>query len=179
MTAPREFEEEYFEITEEQAEPRVMVDANIFDRPIRELHYHAPRCLELGAPLAEAVTIMREHSVGAVMITQGGRLRGILSERDILRKVLGTDVDLNRATVDQSMTPDPEVLTLDDAIAYAIQTMHVGGFRHVPLVDAAHRPVGIVSVKDVNEYIVSFFAKKVLTLPPDPHRQYEPRIDGG
>jgi CBS domain-containing protein len=65
------------------------------------------------------------------------------------------------------MTEDPEVLTPDDPIAYALNKMSVGGFRHVPLVDRARRPVGIVSVKDIVDYLVDIFANDVLTVPPD------------
>jgi CBS domain-containing protein len=122
---------------------------------------------------------MQDHSVGAVMVQDGESLVGILSERDILRKVLGSEVDLNRATVEQYMTPDPEVSTPDDTIGRAIFLMHGGGFRHIPLVDEQHRPVGIVSVKDVLEYIYGFFAHALLTRPPKPRRQYTPRVEGG
>ena len=68
------------------------------------------------------------------------------------------------------MTPDPEVLTPDAPIVYALNKMSVGGFRHVPLVDELQRPVGIVSVKDIIDYIVDFFPNDVLTVPPDPAR---------
>ncbi|MFQ5802388.1 MAG: cyclic nucleotide-binding/CBS domain-containing protein [Candidatus Methylomirabilales bacterium] len=183
MVDPQEIEDEYGDeymaVSEERTKPRITVDEAIFSRPIRDLNYHPPRCLERTAKLAEAVGLMKRYSVGAVMIQDGEILIGILSERDMLRKILGTDVDLNQATVEQYMTRNPEALKLDDAIAYVIHTMHLGGFRHVPLVDEEHRPVGIVSVKDVNDYIVSFIAQQILTLPPDPHRKYEPRIEGG
>jgi len=78
------------------------------------------------------------------------------------------------------MTPDPEVLTPDDPIVYALNKMSVGGFRHVPLVDAARRPVGVVSVKDIVDYLADLFASDVLTVPPDPARAQAWRgRDGG
>jgi predicted transcriptional regulator len=174
-----ENQDEYLIVSEERTKPRITVDEGIFNRPIRDLHYHPPLCVQRTAKLAGAVKLMWEHSVGAVMVQEGERLVGILSERDILRKVLGMDVNLHEVTVEKYMTRNPEALKLDDVIAYAIHTMHLGGFRHVPLVDNEHRPVGILSVKDVNEYIVSFIAQQILTLPPDPHRKYEPRVEGG
>ncbi|MEE8503288.1 MAG: CBS domain-containing protein [candidate division NC10 bacterium] len=183
MVEPEEIEQEYGDeyltVSKERAEPRITVDEAIFNRPIRDLHYHPALCIQVRGKLAEAVTLMQHHSVGAVMVQDGEKLIGILSERDILRSVLGTDVDLSQETVEQYMTRNPEFLKLDDLIAYALHTMHLGGFRHVPLVDDEHRPVGIVSIKDVNEYIVSFIAPQILTLPPDPHREYEPRVEGG
>ena len=175
----KEYRDEYLTVSEERAKPRITTDEAIFNRPIRDLNYHPPRCVQRTAKLVEAVELMKRYSVGAVMIQEGEKLIGILSERDILRKVLGTDVNLNQATVEQYMTRNPEVLKLDDSIAYVLHTMHLGGFRHVPLVDEEQRPVGIVSIKDVNEYIVSHIAQQILTLPPDPHREYEPRVEGG
>lgn len=175
----KEYRDEYLTVSEERAKPRITTDEAIFNRPIRDLNYHPPRCVQQTAKLVEAVGLMKRYSVGAIMIQEGEKLIGILSERDILRKVLGTDVDLNQATVEQYMTRNPEVLKLDDSIAYVLHTMQIGGFRHVPLVDEEQRPVGIVSIKDVNEYIVSHIAQQILTLPPDPHREYEPRVEGG
>ena len=57
--------------------------------------------------------------------------------------------------------------------------MHVREFRHLPLVDERHRPVGIVSVKDILEYVVGFFAHTLFTRPPKPRREYTPRVEGG
>jgi CBS domain-containing protein len=183
MRDPEEIEEEnqdeYLVVSEERARPRITVDEGIFDRPIRDLHYHPPLCIQRTGKLADAVELMKRHSVGAVMIQEGETLIGILSERDILRKVLGSAVDLNQATVERYMTPDPEVVTLDDTIARAVHVMHVGEFRHLPLVGERHQPVGIVSVKDILEYIVGFFAHTLLTRPPKPRREYTPRVEGG
>ncbi len=175
----KEYRDEYLTVSEERDKPKITTDEAIFNRPIRDLNYHPPRCVQQTAKLVEAVELMKRYSVGAIMIQEGEKLIGILSERDILRKVLGTDVDLNQSTVEQYMTRNPEVLKLDDSIAYVLHTMHLGGFRHVPLVDEEQRPVGIVSIKDANEYIVSHIAQQILTLPPDPHREYEPRVEGG
>ncbi len=183
MAKPDEIEEEYGDeyltVSKERTEPRITVDEGIFQRPIKDLHYHPPLCMQRGKTLSEAVELMQRNSVGAVMIQDGDALVGIFSERDILRKVLGSNVDLRHATVQQYMTPNPEVTTPDDTIGRAIYLMHGGGFRHLPLVDGQHRPVGIVSVKDILEYIYGFFAHALLTRPPKPRREYTPRVEGG
>jgi CBS domain-containing protein len=119
------------------------------------------------ATVREAIRVMREHRIGCVLVVEEERLVGIITERDLLLKV--EDADLGRP-IQALMTPDPEVLTLDDPIVYALNKMSVGGFRHVPLVDDARRPVGIVSVKDIIDYIADFFPNDVLTVPPDPAR---------
>ena len=49
----------------------------------------------------------------------------------------------------------------------ALKVMHEGGFRHVPLLDANDRPVGLVSMRDVIDFVVRIFAKEMATVPPD------------
>ena len=66
------------------------------------------------------------------------------------------------------MTPNPESLTLDNEIAWVLNLMAVGGFRHVPIVDDAGRPVAVFSVKDIVERLVELFPNDVLNLPPHP-----------
>jgi CBS domain-containing protein len=129
------------------------------------------------APLTEAIEMMREHHVGCVLVVDHGRLVGILTERDVLLKAHVADVS---RPVSELMTSEPETLDVDDPIVWALNRMSVGGYRHVPLVDGDGRPVGIVSVKDIVHYIVSFFPNEVLTLPPDPARaEVWPDRDGG
>jgi CBS domain-containing protein len=111
---------------------------------------------------------MKEHRIGCVLVEQGGKLVGIFTERDILTKLVGTGYDPAKVLVDGVMTRDPETLTLDDPIAFAMQLMNVGGFRHVPLVDDERRPVGILSVKDIVDYLVEHFPRDVLNIPPEP-----------
>ncbi len=183
MRDPQEIEEEYGDeyltVGEEREHPRITVDEGIFNNRIRDLHHHSPLCMQRTGNLADAVRLMQEHSVGALMIQEGEALVGILSERDILRKVLGKQVNLTQAPVAQYMTPDPEVVIPDDTIGRAIFIMQQGGFRHLPVVDEKHRPLGIVSVKDILEYFVGFFAHALLTRPPKARRQYTPRVEGG
>ncbi|TMB20289.1 MAG: CBS domain-containing protein [Deltaproteobacteria bacterium] len=92
---------------------------------------------------------------------------GIVTERDFIMKLGQGD---EKRSVRDFMTPDPEVLSPDDPIVYALNKMSVGGFRHVPLVTEAGQPVGVVSAKDIIDYIADFFPNEVLTVPPDPAR---------
>jgi len=83
MGDPEEIEaenqDEYLIVSEERARPRITVDEGIFNRPIRDLHYHPPLCLQRTAKLAGAVKLMQQYSVGAVIIQEGERLIGILT----------------------------------------------------------------------------------------------------
>jgi len=156
-------------IAEERAIDAARLGAAITKRPIRKLStLRPPICVAPDATVAEAVTAMNEHRTGCVLVVADERLVGVFTERDVLTKVAGRDVDLEAATVSSMMTPDPECLTLDDGISYALNMMSVGGFRHIPLVDAAHHPTGVVAMRDIVDYIVDTFPEAVLNLPPSP-----------
>jgi CBS domain-containing protein len=111
---------------------------------------------------------MNRARVGCVMVVEDGHLIGIFTERDVLTRVAGEPIDLDRRTVGELMTLDPETLTLDDDIAYALNKMSIGGFRHVPLVDCDGRPTGLISMRHIVDYIVDLFPRAVMNLPPTP-----------
>jgi CBS domain-containing protein len=146
-----------------------VLDTQIFREPIRALHLRAGYVgVRLGSTIGEAARIMKEHRIGCVLVEDGGKLVGIFTERDILAKLVGTGYDPAKVQVDGVMTRNPETLTPDDPIAFAMQLMSVGGFRHVPLVDPDRRPVGILSVKDIVDYLVEHIPREILNIPPEP-----------
>jgi CBS domain-containing protein len=55
--------------------------------------------------------------------------------------------------VEEFMTPNPQTLTPDAKIAFAIQRMDQGGYRHLPIVDAQGTPIGVISVRDILAYL--------------------------
>lgn len=125
-------------------------------------------CVAPSASIREAIEKMKSHRVGCVLVEKKKRLVGVFSERDVLNKVAGQGVDIDRVKVSELMTRDPECLTLDDGVAYALNKMNVGGFRHIPLVDDSGKPVGVVAMRNIVDYIVHLFPEEVLNLPPSP-----------
>jgi CBS domain-containing protein len=100
--------------------------------------------------LGEAAAKMTEKGIGAVVVSDFGRMIGILSERDIMRAVADR-VHSSEARVREWMTPDPVTATADTPIEEAGRTMLDHGFRHLPVVEG-ERAIGIVSLRDVAEY---------------------------
>jgi len=139
-----------------------------FNDPISELEPAIPFTVELGSTLAAVVVLMREQRVGALLVVEKDSLCGIITERDLILGVLGNDIDLNQCKVEEHMTSDPESLGADDTIGFALNRMSLGGYRHVPLVDASNHPVGIISVKDIMRWVVETFPDEVMNLPPEP-----------
>ena len=149
-------------------------------RPIRDLDYPtAPAAVAPHQSVSEALELMVQLGIGALLVTENARLVGIFAERDALIKKLWKGDKLDRR-VSEFMTPDPDTLTPDDTIAFALNRMVEGGYRHMPPVDLENRPVGILVMRDVVAYVVSFFASEVINLPP--HSEHNPPnrlVDGG
>jgi CBS domain-containing protein len=98
-----------------------------------------------GDALTDAAHRMAERRVGAILVTEGTRLTGILTERDVLRAVGSGSID---GTVADWMTPHPDTATPSATIGEAAAMMLHGGYRHVPIVEGDHA-VGIVSIRDL------------------------------
>jgi len=101
-----------------------------------------------GATVAEAAELMSIHRVGSALVVDGDELRGILTERDIVR-ALAAEHDAASHAVTDWMTAAPVSLSPDATAAEALQQMLVAGFRHMPVV-ADGRLVGIVSIRDLS-----------------------------
>ncbi len=139
---------------------------------VRVLARPEPRTVATGVPLAEALGVMREGRGEAVVICDGRRLRGILTERDVLLRVLGHNLDLSRP-VDDFMTAEPDTLRPDATLLEAMQMMERGGYRNVPLVDEDGDLVGLLRQQDLLEYVAEAFPQEILNLPPRPHQLME------
>ncbi len=99
------------------------------------------------AAVAEAVGIMSQHEVGAVLIVSDERLAGIFSERDLLRRVVVPGRSLE-TPLGEVMTPDPVVIHPEDDRTTAIRKMQSLGCRHLPVVDEG-RLLDTISIRDL------------------------------
>jgi CBS domain-containing protein len=97
--------------------------------------------------VCEAARVMKRNRIGALMVVEEGKLIGIFTERDALFRVLAEDRDLHTTRVADVMTRNPQAIHPDKKFADALQLMHAGRFRHVPVVENG-RAVGMVSASD-------------------------------
>jgi CBS domain-containing protein len=104
------------------------------------------------ASVLDAVTTMKEHHVGCILVMKEGQLAGIFSERDFLLKAANLGRSLAEIQLGEVMTPRPITLSPEHSIRFALHEMSVGGFRHIPLV-RNREPVGIISARDVIGYL--------------------------
>lgn len=95
-----------------------------------------------------ACRLMTEKKIGALLVVENARIAGIFTERDVLNKVMSAGLDPDATCLDQVMASDPQTISIDKPLAYALYMMAEGGFRHVPVVDQNGAPVGMVSARD-------------------------------
>jgi CBS domain-containing protein len=134
---------------------------------VSRLHPTAPRQVTPSQTVAEAVALMRREQVGCLLVCEAERVVGIFTERDLMRRVLAAGKPLTGRVAD-FMTPGPVVVHPKEPVGAAVQRMEEGGYRHLPVVDEAGRPVGVLSVKRIVHYLVEHFPATVYNLPPDP-----------
>ncbi|WP_406726385.1 CBS domain-containing protein [Streptomyces sp. GD-15H] len=92
---------------------------------------------------------MRDEDIGAVLVTEGERLRGLVSDRDLVVRALAGGGDPNRTTVAEACSDDLVTVRPDDDLALAVQVMREHSVRRVPVVDDSRHVVGIVSLGDL------------------------------
>ncbi len=134
-----------------------VIDSNFLCESVSILNPPKPVCLFPSNSVRDGVRGLQKAKSGAIVIVEegDGKVIGIFSERDLVLKVLGgTDKPDCRAPLSDFMTPDPVRESPTITISYALNLMSHGGFRHLPLVGEDDRPCGILSLKDIVDYIV-------------------------
>jgi CBS domain-containing protein len=178
-----EFEDEYSATIDDDLNgPEVLGEAGraLATDTIAVLSPAEPICLSDGATVHEAVQNMLARRQAGVLVTDGaGRLVGIFTERDVLTRVVGKDLDARRTPLGAVMTRNPEALTAHDRVAYAVHCMSVAGYRTIPLVDPAGRPIGVVTVSDVVRWLANLFPEAVLNLRPGDAIKRPQDVDAG
>lgn len=103
---------------------------------------------ELGHSVFETVCAMVERNIGAVPVLHNGRLVGIFSERDLMRRVVAEGRDPRFTCVAEVMTDDPVTISTSEDLENCMAVMRRQGFRHLPVCHEGNL-VGIVSLRDI------------------------------
>jgi CBS domain-containing protein len=163
-------DEEYFQAEEGDPGARTF-DVSLLREPVTVLHQRVPLLFAPKDSASNAMHAMQSEHRGCALVTENGladsRLLGIFTERDVLRRVIDGGRNPATLTLGEIMTPEPESLNEEASVAWVLNKMEVGGFRHVPIVDEHGRPKLVVSVRDIVTFLVSSFPEEVLNLPPE------------
>ena len=146
--------------------------------PLSELKMKPPIVVAPDATVKDAISVMVEHRLGCVMVCEGDKLVGVFTERDVVTRVAHEGRVPGDTKVADVMTTEPQTLTVDHQIAYAINFMHIGGFRHIPIIDEDGGLRGLVGVRDVLRYLSGYFPEEVRNLPPASQSANLPREGG-
>ena len=104
--------------------------------------------VESNRSVLEAARYMMEHNVGALPVLRDGVLAGILSERDIMNRVVAVGRTPGTTAVSEVMTANPRAVAADESIEECLFIMREFGFRHLPIVEGKELR-GLVSLRDV------------------------------
>ena len=136
--------------------PSTAVEEGLLKDRIKTLPPKTPLTVSMGTSVGDVLKKMVGKSIGCVIVvdgdSDGDQVLGIFTERDALMR-LGADVaTFVDQPIESLMTPDPITLDARDKIAFALHKMHVGGYRHVPIL-AEEKLVGVISIRDILNYL--------------------------
>ncbi len=109
----------------------------------------------------EAAKQMAENDIAAIVVTDdGGKLLGIVTERDLTRRVIAGNRDADKVTVGEIMTGDPDSLAPGDSALDALELMGTRKYRHLPVVEDDN-VVGMVSIRDLYAAVKTALEKDI------------------
>jgi CBS domain-containing protein len=117
-------------------------------RKLREIMSPAPVCMAAGETVSAAARAMKEHGTGTVLVLSGGRLSGLVTDRDIMVRVLAENHDPATTRVGDICSGDLATLGPDDEVERAIQLVRERAVRRIPVL-ANGAAVGMVYVGDL------------------------------
>jgi CBS domain-containing protein len=132
--------------------PATRVEADLLRDRIERLWPKSPSTVSPDTPVKRVLQKMVDERIGCVMVVEGDRLAGIFSERDALMKINADAPRMMDRPISQFMTANPVTLEANDKIAFALQKMNVGGYRHIPILFSG-KLVGVISIRDILRYL--------------------------
>ncbi|MCL4863239.1 MAG: CBS domain-containing protein [Caldilineaceae bacterium] len=130
-----------------------------------------------GSTVRAALDQLRSDGNTTCLVTENGKLMGIFTERDVLRRVVDAPGALD-SSIDQVMTPAPTTISPDASAAEALRLMDEHHFRNLPVVDDDGVIVGNMTHQSVIAYLATRHPVEVLNLPPRPN-QFPRKAEGG
>ncbi|TAH32751.1 MAG: CBS domain-containing protein [Alphaproteobacteria bacterium] len=100
------------------------------------------------ASVTTASKLMAEHNVGAIMVIEEGRLTGIFTERDLVKRVVAMGLSTDETVLGEVMTPSPITLKSGESVQFALEVMTQNHIRHLPIEENGEI-IGMVSLRDL------------------------------
>lgn len=145
--------------------------------PISSLGLPPLVSVSTNATVGQALNAVQQHGQGYVLICDDGRPRGIMSQREVLMRIVARDVKYD-SNVMEFASKIQFTLTGKERISRAIKLMVAEGIDIIPVVDDSGRCMSVVRSLDVMNFLAEAFPEQLLNLPPEPH-QLMPKPEGG
>lgn len=133
--------------------------------------------VESGTSIRQVVEDMRQANVNVCLVVKEDALLGILTDRDVLRKVAGHS-DVWDKPVNSIMTPDPITIDPTASAADALWLMDEKRIRNLPAIDGLGKVVGNMTHQAIINYLAARYPTEILNLPPNPN-QFPDQVEGG
>ena len=144
---------------------------------VRHLDLKGYCLVESGTTVRKTLGAMRAERGRTALITDGDKLIGIFTERDVLRRVAGNPETLD-GPVDAVMTPRPITVLPDTSAADALWLMDDHHFRNLPVIDRQGHILGDMTYASIIQYLAARYPIEVLNRPPRPE-QFPSKAEGG
>lgn len=145
--------------------------------PISALGLQPPVTVSTTDTVGAALQAIQKQGQGYVLIVEDGTPRGIMSQREVLMKIVARDVKYN-SNVMEFVSKIPVTLTGTERIARAIKVMIAEGVDNIPIVGPDGKATAVLRSVDVIHFLAEAFPEQLLNLPPQPH-QTLPKPEGG
>jgi CBS domain-containing protein len=142
----------------------VDIELNLNTETVAQAGMAEPCCVAPEMSVRELFELLKVRKTGSALVCRDGVLVGIFTERDALR-LMAANASLD-APLSTVMTTAITTLPIEAKVGQAINKMSGGGYRRLPIVDPANRPVGLVKVSGIVHYLVQHFPNAVYNQPP-------------
>ncbi|MBT3583885.1 MAG: CBS domain-containing protein [Halobacteriovoraceae bacterium] len=146
---------------EEEAIVRDEIDISKFEKKLSDLNLNKPIAIAPDDKLLDVLAIMQKNRIGSLMVTEGDKLVGILSERDLLLRVVGVVDNWRESTAGEVMTVNPMGLRSDERVLSCLKIMAKKEFRHLPVLDEQGKLSHVLSINDILHFVVDLFPNLV------------------
>lgn len=139
--------------------------ASLCREKVSDLFTSHPYTVAADTAVKDVIALMQKLRIGAVLLESKGRLAGLFSERDLVNRFLGQDIDPGTPVNTLVSAADVSVKPTDD-LAHAIAVMARHKLRHLPVCTGQNEIVGILSVRQIIDCLAEHFPTEVINQPP-------------
>ena len=154
-----------------------MVRGTFRTDPISALGLQPPVSIGIDSTVGAALAAAQQSEQGYVLLLDGERPGGLLTERDVMTKLVSRQVAFDRKALEFA-SPIDRTLAATEPIAQAVMVMQETGADNIPVVDNEGKAVAVIRPLDIIHFLAEAFPEEVLNLPPRPH-QLMPKPEGG